>query len=256
MPADDPIAVLAGGTGAAVAAALRALLPHEDLVVAADGAYAPHARLAPARVAARVQALAEAVAPRSPKLVVLGSAILTLEAREVAAAVLGAPVVGLDLALPAALALARGRLVAAVVGAGCVRGLPFARAVRRARGASPVAAVEWPFLVALVEGGRAASPEARALVAAEVEALRARGAGAIALACAHAAAVAPLVASAAGPDLPVLDAAALAAARAHDLLVRRGLLARRRRAGRRIELSTAPAGRLRETRNATGRAAP
>jgi glutamate racemase len=240
MPADDPIAVLAGGSGAAVAAALRALLPHEDLVVAVDPAYAPHARLAPAGVAARVRALAEVIAPRLPKLVVLGSAALTLEARDVAAAALGAPVIGLDGAIPAALARAQGRPVVAVVGPGCVRGLPFARDVRRRRGASTVAAVEWSFLPALVEAGRAASAEARELVEREVATLRAGGVGALALACAHAAAVAPLVAAAAGPELPVFDAAALVAARARDVLVRGGLLARRRRAGRRVDLSTAP----------------
>ena len=255
MPADDPIAVLAGATGAAAAAALRALLPHEDLVVAADPAYAPHARLAPARVAARAQVLVQAVAPRAPKLVVLGSAALTLEAREVAAT-LGVPVIGLDLVLPAALARARGRPVAAIVGSGCVRGLPFARAVRRTRGASPVAAVEWPFLRGIVEEGRAGTPEARGLIEREVAALRAGGAGVLALACAHAAAVAPLVAAAAGPGLPVLDAAGLAAARARDLLVRHGLLARRRRAGRRLDLSTAPLRTLRENRDAVRPTAP
>jgi glutamate racemase len=137
-----------------------------------------------------------------------------------------------------------------------VRGLPFARAVRRARGASPVVAAEWPFLRDLVEGGRAATPEARDLVAREVAALRAGGVGAIALACAHAAGVAPLVVAAAGRHLPVFDAAALAAARARDILVRRGLLARRRRPGRQLDLSTAPARRLRENRDAARRQAP
>ena len=70
------------------------------------------------------------------------------------------PVLGLDGALAVAAAAADERGVAAIVGSGCVRGLPYMQAARRARG-GPIAALAWPGLVELVESGRA-PPDPRA----------------------------------------------------------------------------------------------
>ena len=74
------------------------------------------------------------------KLLVLASAAATGDALTAVRARVPAtlPVIGFDGALTAATAAAGERGVAAIVGSGCVRGLPYVQAVRRARG-GPVA---------------------------------------------------------------------------------------------------------------------
>ena len=87
---------------------------------------------------------------------------------------------------------------------------------------------------------RAAGPAGAALVQAGLEALRAQqDVAVVALACAHAAAVAAHVHAAAG-DLQVVDGAAVAAERTRATLVRAGLVARRRRRGRRVVMTSWP----------------
>lgn len=238
---DGPIAILAGGAGGlAVADHLERLLPHEDLVVLADQAYAPYAQRSPRVVVDRVTRLADDLVADGAKLLVLASAAATGDALTAVRARVPAtlPVIGFDGALTAAAAAAGERGVAAIVGSGCVRGVPYVQAVRRARG-GPVAALAWPGLVELVESGRAAGPAGAALARAGLEALRGQDVAVVALACAHAAAVAAHVRAAAG-DLQVVDGAAVAADRTRATLVRAGLLARRRRPGRRTLMTSWP----------------
>ena len=112
----------------------------------ADQAYAPYA--APPAAGGRRPRRAARRRPRRPRarrLLVLASAAATGDALAAVRARVPAtlPVIGFDGALQAAAAAAGERGVAAVVGSGCVRGLPYMQAVRRARG-GPVAAVAWP----------------------------------------------------------------------------------------------------------------
>ena len=189
----------------------------------------------------RVTRLADDLVAEGAKVLVLASAAATGDALgAVRARVPGTlPVLGFDGALAVAAAAADERGVAAIVGSGCVRGLPYMQAARRARG-GPIAALAWPGLVELVESGRAAGPAGAALVQAGLEALRAQqDVAVVALACAHAAAVAAHVHAAAG-DLQVVDGASVVAERTRATLVRAGLVARRRRRGRRVVMTSWP----------------
>ncbi len=239
---DGPIAILAGGAGGlAVADHLERLLPHEDLVVLADQAYAPYAQRPPRVVVDRVTRLADDLVADGAKLA--GAGVGGRDGRRArggAGPRAGDPArASASTARSTAAAAAAGeRGVAAIVGSGCVRGLPYVQAVRRARG-GPVAALAWPGLVELVESGRAAGPAGAALARAGLEALRGQDVAVVALACAHAAAVAAHVQAAAG-DLQVVDGAAVAADRTRATLVRAGLLARRRRPGRRTLMTSWP----------------
>ncbi len=236
--AGAPVGVLSGGSGGlAVCSRIRHVLPHEDVLLLADHAYAPYARRPGRVVIDRALRMAEDLMGDGAKLLVLASAQATADALDAVRARLAVPVVGLDGIVPHAAARAAGRPVALVTGAGCLRGLQLARALKHERGGAQVASDPWPGLAELVEGGG----DARRLVSERVAGLRAADVGAIALGCAHASAVRALVAAAAGPDLPVLDASDLAAERVRRTLVRSGMLARRRRAGRQILLSSHPA---------------
>ncbi|MEO9175510.1 MAG: glutamate racemase, partial [Gaiellales bacterium] len=80
MNADDPVGVLATGTGGYGAVrALRRALPHEDLVLVCDHAYAPYPRRPPAVVLDRVTQLADELAERPVKALLVASAAATDE---------------------------------------------------------------------------------------------------------------------------------------------------------------------------------
>jgi len=224
--ADSALGVLSAGAGGpAVVATLQRLLPHEDLLVLSDAAYAPYARRPAHVVADRVGRLAIELQGLGVKAIALASAAATSDALAAAAARVAVPVVGLEALVPAGV---RGP-VAFVVGAGSLRGLPLARTLRAPRGVSLVVDA-WP---GLDSAGGAAQ------VAERVASLRARGVTTLVLADEQASAVRAAVEAAAG-DLPVHDAAETLARRMQALLRTNGLLARRRRAGRLQLMSSHP----------------
>lgn len=238
MSGDDPIGVLAaGGAGLVACEALHRVMPKEDLVLMADTAYAPYARR-PARVVVdRVTRLADELAAMGVKLVVVASAQGAMDALAAVRARLAVPVLAPERLVAEAAARAGGRPAALVTGAGCVRGLQYGRGLRRERGGTGVIWDPWPGLRESIEGGRGYEP---AELAARVEALRRRGVAAVALACPHAGAIAADLRSAA-PDIAVVDGSDVVAARTKQVLLRAGLLARRKRPGRRMVLSSDPA---------------
>ena len=79
--ADDPVGVLATGTGGYGAVrALRRALPHEDVVLVCDHAYAPYPRRPPRVVLDRIGRLADELAARPVKVLLVASAAATDEA--------------------------------------------------------------------------------------------------------------------------------------------------------------------------------
>jgi glutamate racemase len=237
LPPDSPVAVLASGAaGLTVAGAVARRLPHEDLVVLIDSAYAPYARRQPRLVVDRVLRLTDELLTHAPKLVVLAGAQATADALDAARRRCPVPMVGLDGLVTRAAAEAPGGPVAVVTGDGCMRGLQQAKSIRRQRGGTAIICA-WAGLAELVEAGRPLSAEARALVARELE--RLDGVGTILLACPHAAAVRPLVDELTS-DVAVVDCAEIAAERVVQTLRRAAALARRRRPGRRMLVSTDP----------------
>jgi glutamate racemase len=211
--ADGPIGVLAGsGRGlAAVVGELRARLPHEDVLSVADDGWAPWSRRPGHVVARRVGVLAEELAGGGAKLILLASLQGSLDGLAAARAA-GVPVIGLEPAAVAsrALAAAASRPVTVVVEPGAVRPAQLAAALKRVRaGGLPVA-----------EAG-AELPE-----------------GVLAIAS-------PGVDAALVAGRPVVAATGIAAERVHRLLVRERALARRRRAGRWMAMSSFPAAAYR-----------
>ena len=108
--ADDPVGVLATGTGGYGAVqALRRALPHEDVVLVCDHAYAPYPRRPPRVVLDRSARLADELAARPVKVLLVASAAATDEALAFLQARLAPlPVIGMDATLAAAGRLAPG----------------------------------------------------------------------------------------------------------------------------------------------------
>jgi glutamate racemase len=214
------------GHGISVARALQRLLPREDLVLLCDDAYAPYARRRPAVVAARVASLLGDLRADGAKIIVVASPQAVLDAF---AAQPAGPValIGLEAPIPQAGAVCGGGPVAAVVLAGSVRPRTFGQALRRQRGASAIHLEEWP----LDDAGA---------VAVRIPALIAAGVGALALTSPALSRLRPAIDRATAGELPVVEAGDVAAQRVQRNLRHAGLLARRRRPGRLIVISTNP----------------
>lgn len=238
--ADDPVGVLATGTGGFGAVrALRRSMPHEDVVLVCDHAYAPYPSRPPRVVLDRVARLADELAARPVKALLLASAAATDETLVMLQRRLAPlPVLGMDATLGAAGRLVPGGVVLAVAGVGCLRSLPFWQGARKVRGPASIAVAEWAGVRELVESGRTANNELAALVRHELATL-APEVGVIALVCPHSAALRPYIERAA-PHTVIVDGLELAVERIRRQLALSGLLARRRRAGRSMVLSTDP----------------
>jgi glutamate racemase len=236
---DGPVGVLATGTGGLVALqALRRAMPHEDAVVLCDHAYAPYPRRPPRVVQDRVVRLADDLAGYAIKALLVASAVITDEAlTPLRARLAPLPVLGMEATLPAAGRLVPGGLVLAVAGEGCLRSLPFWQAARRVRGPAQIAVAEWAGLRELVEAGRT-DGELEALAQRELARVP-PGVSALALVCPHAAALRGCIETA-GPHAAIVDGIELAVERLRRQLALGGALARRRRPGRPIVLSTDP----------------
>ena len=209
MNAEAPIGILAADwAGLAVADAVQRALPHEDVVYLADQAWAPYAGRPGAVVRDRVMRMAaDLVEQHGAKLVILASLQATLDGLDAVRARLGTvPVVGMEPGpvLARAAALAGSGKVRAVMGTGCVRGAQLRGELKKGRDRSLPAAV---------------SP-----LDADVAALL----------CAHSSAEPPA-------DRPFVSAAELAAASAAATVRGMGGVARRKRPGRRMIVSSAPA---------------
>jgi hypothetical protein len=207
--AEAPIGILAADwAGLTVADVVQRALPHDDVVYLADQAWAPYAGRPGAVVCDRVARMAaDLVEQHGCKLVVLASLQATLDGLEAARVrVAGVPVVGMEPGpvLARAAALAGTAKVRVVVGTGCVRGAQLRSELKRGRDRSLPAGV--------------------APLDADVAALL----------CAHACADPPV-------DGPFVSTAELAAAAAAATVRGMGGVARRKRRGRRMIVSSAPA---------------
>ena len=238
---DDPVGVLATGTGGYGAVqALRRALPHEDLVLVCDHAYAPYPRRPPRVVLDRIGRLADELAERPVKLLLVASAAATDEGLGFLQARLAPlPVLGLDATLSAAGRLTPGGIVLAVAGVGCLRSLPFWQAARSVRGPSGIAVAEWPGLRELAERGDTDGDAAAELVAARLAGLS-PDVRALALVCPHSSALRACIEHALPPGTVIVDGVALAVERMRRQLALSRLQAHRRRGGTSLVLSTDP----------------
>jgi hypothetical protein len=160
------------------------------------------------------------------KLIVIASPQAVLDA-PAAQALHGAALIGLEAPIAQAGAACGGGAVAAVVVEGSVRPRTFGQALRRQRGAAAIHYEEWPL-------DDAAAVEVR------LPALCAAGVGALALTSPALTRLRPAIERATGGNLPVIEAGDVAALRVQRSLRHSGLLARRRRPGRLITISSNP----------------
>ncbi|MDZ7747928.1 MAG: glutamate racemase [Halofilum sp. (in: g-proteobacteria)] len=205
MP-EAPIGVFDSGFGGlSVLAAIRAVLPAEDLVYCADHAHLPYGERDAEAIRGRAHALADALAAAGCKAVVIACNTATAAAADALRARLDIPVVGMEPAIKPAAAATRSGVIGVLGTGGTLASARFAALLERYAGRRRVITRPCPELVAAVEQRRADPGRTRALVAAAVEPLLAEGADVLVLGCTHFPFLRAEIESVAGPGVTVID---------------------------------------------------
>ncbi|MEI7644075.1 MAG: glutamate racemase [Chloroflexales bacterium] len=191
--------------GLSVLRAIHGMLPGHDLLYLADSAYCPYGPRARAEVQARSLACGRWLVSRGAAVVVIACNTATSAAADLLRAELPVPVVGMEPGLKPAIAATRSGRVAVLATSGTLQGERFASLVERFAGGAQISTVACPDLVAYVEAGDLAGPQARAAVGGYMAPLRAQGVDTIVLGCTHFPFLRHLIADSAGPETVIID---------------------------------------------------
>lgn len=207
MPeATAPIGMFDSGVGGlAVLAAVRRLLPGEDIVYYADTAHFPYGERSQDEVRARSEVITRELLSKGAKLIVVACNTATSAAIAHLRATFEVAFVGTEPALkPAAECTERGS-VALLATPGTARGEKLARLIDRHGRDVRVTVVEAPGLADAVEVGAIDSPATAALVQRYADATRAAGADVLALGCTHYAFLRAAFERALGQDTTIME---------------------------------------------------
>ncbi|MFW6235882.1 MAG: glutamate racemase [Desulfovibrionales bacterium] len=178
----QPIGVFDSGIGGlTVLAAVRRLLPHEDLLYFADSRHAPFGEKDPEFIRERCFTICRYFQEQGVKAVVVACNTATAAAVADLRTSLPFPVVGIE---PAA-AVSRSKVVGILATASTFKSRKFESLVHNNGNGVRVITQPCPGLVRLIEGGRHRGAEARALIKEYLDPLLDQGADTIVLGCTH-----------------------------------------------------------------------
>lgn len=220
----QPIGIFDSGVGGlSIATAVQRLLPHEAIVYFADTAHFPYGSRSEAEVRELACAATDRLLSHGAKLVVVAcntasSVALTLLRQRYAIPFVGV-VPGVK---PATLTTTNGR-VAVLATEATFQTSVFAELVQQFAEGVDVTCQVCPDLVALVERGEAAGPEADRRLHQYIDPLVAAGVDTLVLGCTHYAFLADAIRRVAGPAVRVIDTAPAVAQQVLRVLQRDGL---------------------------------
>ena len=206
--ASGPIGIYDSGVGGlSVLAAIRELLPHEDLLYVADAGHLPYGEKSTFYVVERAWRIAEYFASCGAKAI----AIPCNTATAAAAAVLrdhypNLPVIGIEPAVKPAARLTRSGVIGVLATTGTLLSAKFQQLVRREAPGVEVLLKPCPGWVDLVERG-ASEDDTRRLVHEPIDELIAQRADVLVLGCTHFPFLLDYVRARVGPDVHVLETA-------------------------------------------------
>lgn len=224
MSSHAPIGIIDSGLGGlSVLREIRALLPDEPLIYIGDSAWCPYGARPSAEIQARVFRLTDHLLDRGVKLVVLACNSATIAAVEALRASYPIPFAGMEPAVKPAAAASRSGVVGVMATEASLAGEKFHKLVNDHAGGVRVITLPCPGLVELVERGELTGENAARVVDGYVRPLLAGGADVLVLGCTHYPFLRPLIESAAGPEVGVIDTGAAVARRVRQILERDGL---------------------------------
>lgn len=222
---DAPIGLFDSGVGGlAILAAVRRLLPYEDLLYLADSAHFPYGPKPDEDVIRLAEANTRFLLERGCKLVVVACNTASGSALPHLRATFPVPFVGVEPGVKPATAATRTGHVAVLATEGTVSGRNFARLVSQLADGVTVHAVPAPGLAAAVERGEVTGRRVTGLLERYLAPLRESPVDVLVLGCTHYAFLRRAVAEAAGPGVTVIDTAEPVARQVRRVLEERGLL--------------------------------
>lgn len=201
-----PIGVYDSGVGGlSVLRALRAALPRESFLYVADSGHAPYGDKPAAFVRSRAAQVAQFVAARDAKALVLACNTASVVAAAHLRAAHAMPIVAMEPAIKPAAAASRSRAVLVLATTNTIRSEAVTRLCRLHAKDARVILQPCPGLVEHVERGQFGGPETRRLLQHFIRPGLLAGADTIVLGCTHYAFLADEIAAIAGPSVTVIE---------------------------------------------------
>jgi glutamate racemase len=207
-----PIGVFDSGVGGvSVLQEIQRQLPAEDLIYVADSAYAPYGDKPVKDIQERAFLIVKFLLEEQVKAIVVACNTATGVAVEALRARWPVPFVAIEPAVKPAAAVTRTGIVGVLATRQTIASPRFAQLAETWANGARILAQPCPGLVEQIERGELASEATRHLVASFVRPLVEQGADTLVLGCTHYPFVEPLIASAAGPGVTVINPAAAVA---------------------------------------------
>jgi glutamate racemase len=220
----DTIGVFDSGIGGvSVLRAIRARLPAPELAYVSDSAYVPYGGRAEGLIRDRCRSIAAFLLERGARMLVVACNTATAAAVPWLRDELDVPIVGMEPAVKPAAAATRSGTVGVLATVGTLRSARFAALLDQFGAGVEVLTEPCPGLVEAVERGELDSPATRAMVIRHLDPLLAGGADTIILGCTHYHFLRPVIESAAGEGIVVIDTAAAVARQVQRRLAETGL---------------------------------
>ena len=238
MSPTSPIVVIDSGLGGlTVARALRAALPHEDLLYFGDTARLPYGSKSPETVTTFVKQIIRHLLPRDPKHVVLACNTATalalpgLREEFPGIAISGVIDPGARAAVAAA-GTAKFPVIGVIATEATIRSKAYERAIHRRRHHARMLLQPAPLLVPIIEEGRSDDDPLVVLAVEQyLRPLMKRGLDVLVLGCTHYPILKPLIQRVVGGGVPVIDSAERCAEDVARRLTAAGLIRGERGAG-------------------------
>ncbi len=244
----QPIGVFDSGVGGlTVVAALRKLLPTEDIFYLGDNARVPYGGKSQATIERYTLEVAGLLLAENAKAIVVACNTATALALPRLAANVRVPSVGVIMpGAAAAIAATRNGRIGVIGTRATVASKAYERALRELRPDAEIHALACPLLVPLVEEGWLDDPVTDQVVGRYLTPLLAAGIDTLVLGCTHYPFLRESIARFLGPEITLVDSAQNCALAVRDLLARESLAAPGPGPGRlEVALTDAPGGFLR-----------
>ncbi|MDP9313117.1 MAG: glutamate racemase [Chloroflexota bacterium] len=229
MSSSAPIGVFDSGVGGlSVLRAIRAALPHEDLVYVADSAHVPYGSKSQHYIQQRsltlTMFLTSSAIGLNAKAVVVACNTATAAAAALLRSRFGVPIVAMEPAVKPAVAATKVGVVGVLATVGTLQSAQFAALLGRFGAGVEVVTQPCPGLAEQVEAGDLWGPTTRALVEQYTKPLLTRGADTIVLGCTHYPFLRPLIQDIVGPDVALIDTGAAVAQQLRQVLAAKDLI--------------------------------
>ncbi len=205
---DGAIGVFDSGVGGlSVLRAIRAALPHENLVYVADSGHAPYGDQSEDHITQRTLTVGHGLAEQGVKAITIACNTATVVAAKTLRDQTHLPVVAIEPAIKPAVALTRSGVVGVLATRQTVQSASVARLVAAHGADKRILLQACPGLVEQVERADLHSPETEALLRQFIAPLLAQGADTLVLGCTHYPFLRDLLHHVAGPGVTLVDPA-------------------------------------------------